>query len=100
MNKTTSTKSRGGKPRGSVPQSESATRSHASNITTAKPSKQAKIVAMLVSEAGATLPVLVEATGWQSHTVRASLTGLRKRGYAITSDKVDGVRTYRAVAPE
>lgn len=31
--------------------------------------------------------------------MRAALTGLKKVGYAIESDKVDGVRTYRAVAP-
>ena len=29
-----------------------------------------------------------------------SLTGLRKTGYVIDSDKFDGVRTYRAVAPK
>jgi len=26
--------------------------------------------------------------------------GLKKKGYAISSDKVDGVRTYRGIAPE
>jgi hypothetical protein len=34
------------------------------------------------------------------HTTRAALTGLKKKGYAISSDKVDGVRTYRGIAPE
>jgi hypothetical protein len=41
-----------------------------------------------------------EATGWLPHTVRSALTGLKKLGYAIDSDKVDGLRTYRAVAPQ
>jgi Protein of unknown function (DUF3489) len=37
---------------------------------------------------------------WLRHTTRAALTGLKKKGYVISSDKVDGVRTYRAVTPE
>ena len=43
---------------------------------------------------------MIAATGWLPHTTRAALTGLRKKGYAIDSDKVDGIRTYRAVAPQ
>ena len=43
---------------------------------------------------------MVTATGWLPHTTRAALTGLRKKGYVIDSDKLDGVRTYRAVAPK
>ena len=65
-----------------------------------KPSRQDQLIAMLVSDGGATLPAMVEATRWQSHTVRAALSGLRKRHYTISSDKLDGVRTYRGVAPE
>lgn len=56
-------------------------------------SKQAQLIAMLVSDAGATLAAMVEATGWQPHTVRAAMTGLRKRNHAISSDKLEGVRT-------
>jgi predicted ArsR family transcriptional regulator len=63
-------------------------------------SKQQQLIEMLVSDAGATLHAMVEQTGWQTHTVRAALTGLKKKGYAISSDKLDGVRTYRAVAPK
>jgi hypothetical protein len=43
---------------------------------------------------------MVAATGWLPHTTRAALTGLRKKGYAIDSDKIDGVPTYRAIAPK
>jgi hypothetical protein len=32
---------------------------------------------------GASVPDLMKATGWQSHTVRAAMTGLRKRGFQI-----------------
>jgi hypothetical protein len=48
----------------------------------------------------ATLEQMIAVTGWLPHTTRAALTGLKKKGYVISSDKVDGVRTYRAVAPE
>jgi hypothetical protein len=62
-------------------------------------SKRDQIAAMLVRDQGATVAQMREATGWLPHTVRAALTGLKKLGYAIDSDKVDGLRTYRAVAP-
>lgn len=65
-----------------------------------QPSKQGRLTAMLVRDEGATLDAMVEATGWLKHTVRAALTGLKKKGFVISSDKVDGLRTYRAVAPE
>lgn len=64
------------------------------------PSKQQQLAALIVRDEGATLVQMIAATGWLPHTTRAALTGLKKKGYAISSDKVDGVRTYRAVAPE
>jgi hypothetical protein len=64
------------------------------------PSKQQLLAALVVRDEGATLDQMIAATGWLPHTTRAALTGLKKKGYAISSDKVDGVRTYRAVAPE
>lgn len=39
-------------------------------------SKQAKLVGMLSRKSGVSL-------GWQTHTTRATLTGLKKRGYVI-----------------
>jgi hypothetical protein len=63
-------------------------------------SKQDQLAALLLRDEGATFDQMIAATGWLPHTTRAALTGLRKRGYAIDSDKVDGVRTYRAVAPQ
>jgi hypothetical protein len=59
-----------------------------------KPSSKLGIVLALLEEPeGAPLARLVEVTGWLPHTTRAALTGLRKRGYALTSEKqlqVDG----------
>jgi Protein of unknown function (DUF3489) len=74
--------------------------------TTAKPatnpdqSKRAQLINLLERDSGATLDAMVALTGWLPHTTRAALTGLRKKGHVITSDKVDGVRTYRAAAAE
>jgi hypothetical protein len=64
------------------------------------PNKQQQLAALVVRDEGATLDQMIAATGWLPHTTRAALTGLKKKGYAISSDKIDGVRTYRAVAPQ
>lgn len=58
-------------------------------------SKTDTVVAMLSRGKGATLDDMINATGWLPHTTRAALTGLRKKGHDITSEKIDGVRTYR-----
>jgi hypothetical protein len=55
---------------------------------------------MLKRAEGATLAEIVEATGWQRHTVRGALAGaLKKRlGLTIISEKVEGRgRVYRIV---
>ena len=61
--------------------------------------KQSQLAALLLRDEGATLDQMIALTGWLPHTTRAALTGLRKKGFGVDSDKVDGVRTYRAVAP-
>jgi Protein of unknown function (DUF3489) len=63
-----------------------------------QPSKVSQVLDLLRRLEGATLAQLVEATGWQPHTTRATLTGLRKKGHAITKEKVDGVTRYTIVA--
>ena len=47
-------------------------------------SKLAGVIALLGREQGAGVPEVMAATGWLPHTTRAVLTGLRKRGYALT----------------
>ena len=64
------------------------------------PSKQQQLAGMVVRDEGATLDQMIAATGWLPHTTRAALTGLKKKGFVISSDKIDGVRTYRAIAPQ
>ena len=54
------------------------------------PSKTTCVVAMLERPKGASLDALCKATGWQSHSARAALSGLRKAGYAIEQTPGDG----------
>lgn len=65
-----------------------------------RPTKQQLVVDLLVRDRGATLSEIIAATGWLAHTTRAALTVLKKQGYALSSTKLDGVRTYRAVVPQ
>ena len=64
----------------------------------ARTSKSATVIALLQRTDGATLPELIAATGWLPHTMRAALTGLRKKGYAINKSKRDGATCYRIVS--
>lgn len=59
-------------------------------------SKLGQVLAMLRRPKGATVADLAAATGWQRHTVRAALTGLRKRGLAVNRAKdTRGTSVYR-----
>ena len=60
-------------------------------------SKQDRVVALLQQPRGATLDVLVKATGWQKHSVRGFLAGTvrKKLKLPLLSLKIDGIRTYR-----
>ncbi|WP_119419686.1 DUF3489 domain-containing protein [Desertibaculum subflavum] len=60
--------------------------------------KIARVVTLLRGEAGATLAEIVEATGWQAHSVRGAISGTLKKklGLTVTSHKVEGRgRVYR-----
>ena len=61
-------------------------------------SKAGTVLALLQRDHGATLPELIEATGWLPHTTRAALTGMRKKGHAITRGKRDEVTCYTLAA--
>ena len=70
-----------------------------SPATAARPSKKTAIVALLERPHGAALSDLTGATGWQVHSVRAALTGLRKEGREVVRDKdAAGVTYYRLAA--
>ena len=59
------------------------------------PSKPQQILDLLNRDCGATLAELATFANWLPHSTRAYLTGLKKKGHVIDSDKVDGVRRYR-----
>jgi hypothetical protein len=65
-----------------------------------KGGKQALLIEMLRRPVGASLVVLVAATGWQPHTVRGAIAGALKKklGLTVTSEKVENRgRVYRIV---
>jgi hypothetical protein len=62
-------------------------------------SKISGVIVLLQRAEGATLAEIVAATGWQPHTTRAALTGLKKKGHSITRDKRDEVTCYRIAEP-
>ena len=64
----------------------------------ARSSKKALIVALLQRPDGAAIGDLIAATGWQVHSVRAALTGLRKEGKDLVRSKGDGGITHYRLA--
>ena len=66
---------------------------HATRIT-----KHDRVLELLSRRDGATIPEMMEATGWQQHSVRGFLAGTvkKKLGFPLTSSKAEGeLRRYR-----
>ena len=53
-------------------------------------SKADLVLNLLQRQEGATIEQMVAATDWLPHTTRAALTGLKKKGHVITSEKLEG----------
>ena len=61
--------------------------------------KQGRILELLQRPKGASITDLTKATGWQPHSVRAALTGLRKKDHEVVHAKDEGgVARYHIVA--
>ena len=52
----------------------------------AKTKKQA-LIQLLNRKSGADVAMISDKLGWQTHTTRAALTGLRKAGYEVLGEK-------------
>ncbi|HLQ76561.1 MAG TPA: DUF3489 domain-containing protein [Terriglobia bacterium] len=96
----TNLKERPGRARRSSAKKAAAPSAKATKASSGRPnpdSKQDRVIALLQQPRGATLDVLVNATGWQKHSVRGFLAGTvrKKLKLPLISEKVDGIRTYR-----
>lgn len=80
---------------------EAAAQAHSNGVASGEgsTSKQAQVIALLRSGAGASMAQLIEVTGWVPHTVRAMIsTALRRRfGLNVELKVENGVRVYRIV---
>lgn len=65
------------------------------SASSAQRSSKSVLIDLLQREEGATIAAITVATGWQSHSARAALSGLRKRGFTVSRTSEQGVATYR-----
>ena len=59
--------------------------------------KGERVIGLLRRPEGTTVPQMVEATGWLTHSVRGFMSGAlkKKQGLTIVSEKTEGGRVYR-----
>ena len=67
------------------------------NTTSEQPTKAAIVGKLLNSAKGASLGEIAQATGWQPHSCRAFLTGLRKKGHNIIRAKRKDDTTFYCI---
>ncbi|MCV2863524.1 DUF3489 domain-containing protein [Defluviimonas sp. WL0075] len=63
--------------------------------TRAQPSKRQQLIRLLSAKAGADVAMIDRKLGWQPHTVRAALSGLRKAGYKVEAARPGEGRAVR-----
>ena len=78
-------------PTSGTPMREAGARTKAKRET-----KRDLCLKLMARRGGASVAELQQATGWQAHSVRAALTGLRKQGIALSRSKNEaGTTRYR-----
>lgn len=65
----------------------------------AKKTKAAIVIELLEGKDGASLEALCKATGWQAHSCRAFLTGLRKKGREVVRYQDDKAASRYRMTP-
>jgi predicted ArsR family transcriptional regulator len=62
--------------------------------------RKAQLLRQLSRKTGTDVPTLCESFGWQPHTARAALSGLRKAGYDVIREAVRDGRPARYRLPK
>ena len=65
------------------------------NAQAKAPTRAAMVTRILSRNKGATVLEMSKATGWQPHSCRAFLTGLRKKSNVVKEQRGDGKLAYR-----
>lgn len=68
--------------------------------TGTRTTKKDQLIKLLGTKAGVDIKSLSEKLGWQQHTTRAAMSGLRKAGYEVAGEKPakGGLAKYRIVS--
>ncbi len=97
MTKRTPNKTR---PRAPAKKKRATTSARTPDSTMRPGGKLGLVLDRLEDKTGATLDELVDATGWQKHSVHGALSRLRTRGFAIRLEAKEGRKAYRLAQME
>jgi hypothetical protein len=70
------------------------------SVSSRSETKQEMVIGLLKQPQGTTIAAIMNATGWQQHSVRGFFAGVvrKKLGLTLTSEKADGERIYHMTA--
>ncbi len=97
MTKRTQNKAR---PRTRAKKKSPATSTQKSDVAKRPGGKLGLILDRLGRKTGATIDELVDATGWQKHSVHGALSRLRSGGFAIRLEAKESRKAYRLAPAE